>query len=173
MACGVKCAVCLGALHYKLLLQECGHGSQSRHERHEPSRDCERGNQSRQEQRERVEESGRGACSRHVEDQGDVLTVAAARAAWLERELQSLQATLHQNIQQQGKARLSGPYWKDKFQCGDYMSDQGGFPRQERLDHHDGECHGDRARSDGECHGDRARNDKDCHGDRARNDKEP
>ena len=81
--------------------QECGHGSQFRHERHELSRDCECWNQSRQEQRKRVEESGRGACSRHVEEQG--------------------------------KARLSGPYWKDKFQCGDYMSDQGGFPRQEKL----------------------------------------
>ena len=128
-----------------------GHGRNSRHEIRVGDKEHGRGVDPRQAHRECPKEPGRGVNPRQGEEHDGVLNAAAARAAWLERELRSLHGALEQ------AARLSGPYWSTRFQPGDYLEDRGGFTAVDERYEQDGRGRGDRAFwQDGREGGDRA-----------------
>ena len=99
-------------------------GMQSRQELQGGYKDLGHGVQSRQEHQDRFQGSRDGMYSRQGEGHSEVMSAAAARAAWLERELKQLQTALTQEGNRPGQQRLSGAYWSERFQKGDYISEQ-------------------------------------------------
>ena len=98
-------------------------GMHSRQELQGGHKDVGHGVQSRQGHQDGFQVPRDGMQSRQGEGHGEVMSAAAARAAWLERELRQLQTALDQEGSRTGYPRLSGAYWSERFQKGDYVSE--------------------------------------------------
>ena len=156
--------------------QECGGGMNSRQEQHEPSRLPDRGRNSRQGHQEGGCDLGRGTGSRQERCEGGgvprhelpqghegLMSAAQAKAAWLERELASLQKVLNKECSSRG---LSGNYWKAS--AGRWND---GVLHRDHEEDEARRAHGDRAQQVPVCHQDRAEHGEDLSGDRAQHDK--
>ena len=103
----------LEALHGK----ECAGGANPRHGEVQDANGRRGGVNPRQGERHGCQVSRGGAYPRHGEEEeahflhGDVLSGAAARAVWLERELLSLKRVIEEDCRQR-KPALTGSYWQ-------------------------------------------------------------